>query len=92
MFGLNNPLLYFSLFLSLHSFFVLISGEVFWPLFYFPLPAQGLPETCWQREVFIACSVDSEKCEGNRTMLDDVTHLGEAGVFWLSESGKFQPC
>lgn len=86
MFGLNNPPLCLSLFLSLLSLFVLISGEVFWPLFYFPLPAHGLPG------VFTACSVDSEKCEGNRTMLDDVTHLGEVGVFRLSESGKFQPC
>lgn len=91
-FGLNNLPLHLSLFLSLHSFFVLISGEVFWPLFYFSLSACGLPETCWQREVFTATSVESEKYEGNRTMLDAVTHLGEVGFFQLSKSGKFQPC
>lgn len=89
MSGFKNLLLYLSLFLSLHRFFVLMSCEAFWPLFHFFLPARGLPETCWQREAFTACSVDSEKCEGNKTMLNDVTHLGEVGVFQLSGSGKF---
>lgn len=87
VFRLNNLLLYWFLFFSLRSFFVLTSGEVFWLLFYFPWPAHGLPETYWQREVFTACSAGSEKREGNRTMLDDVSHLEEVGVFQLSERG-----
>lgn len=91
MFGLYNSSLYLSLFLSLHRF-VMTSGEVFCPLFYFPLPDHWFSQDLLAEEGFAVCSADSEKCVGNRTMLDDVTHLGEVDAFWLSESGKFQPC
>lgn len=73
--------------------FSLLCSDSCWSilaLFYFH--ARRLPEACWQRQVFTACSANSKKHKESQAMLGSVTHLGNVGAFWPSKSGKFKPC